>query len=201
MGRRTRSASLLAPKPPQEEMPMTTNARSTNLVEVVARFIALLDELDTALGPQPPAITPKEKRHASKPRKGAEKIIRQLAPIAKHHNADSAAVSSDAMMARLGEAAALQPLQLRLADSLKRVDDEVFIARGEAWEMGLQLYATLKRRAKSDGEVATAIEEVRKSFAYRHPLVNEGHPTKLQTRARARLRVALEGATKHGVEH
>ena len=49
------------------------------------------------------------------------------------------------------------PLQARLQKITKRVHDDVFGAQAEPWDLGLQSYSLLKRRAKVDGNVTQAI--------------------------------------------
>jgi hypothetical protein len=81
----------------------------------------------------------------------------------------------------------------------KRVDDDAFDAQADAWDMGLQFYSLLKRRAKNDGSVAKSIEPLEKAFAFRNPKGKEGKPTKMQTRVQARLKRTVALAQKHGV--
>ena len=103
------------------------------------------------------------------------------------------------MMASHEMAQTLVPLMVRLVKMSKRVSDQAFGAQTDAWDMGLQFYALLKRRAKSDGQVATAIAPLAAAFSFRHPSVREKTPTKMQTRVKARLKKALAMAEKHGV--
>jgi hypothetical protein len=79
------------------------------------------------------------------------------------------------------------------------VNNELFNARSDAWSMGLQFYSLLKRRSKNDGELAANLEPLTKVFAYRHPDVKASKATKVQTRAKAKLKDALELAQRHGV--
>jgi hypothetical protein len=120
-----------------------------------------------------------------------------IAPIVREHGLDSAAVNADTMLAHLADAAALQALFIRLSIVHKRIDDELFTAQREAWELGLQFYSLLRRRAKSDGTLATNIEPLRAMFRYQHPLVKKERPTKIQTRARAKLRRPLAAPDEH----
>lgn len=164
-----------------------TNAALATLVERVSSF---LDSVEGELGPAP-LLTPAQRRRASKPRRGAEKVLTLIAPIVREHGLDSAAVNADTMLAHLADAAALRALFIRLSKVHKRIDDELFTAQCGAWELGLQFYSLLRRRAKSDGTLATSIEPLRAMFRYQHPLVRKERPTKIQTRAKARLRRAL----------
>jgi hypothetical protein len=170
-----------------------------DLLHLVETVTAFLDNVENALGPAPAQLTALEKRRTGKPRKGATKILLSLAPVVQQHGLESSALSTAQMLSRLEDAETLQPLQARLLKLLKRIEDEVFSAQREAWELGLQFYALVKRRAKTDGELEANIEPVRSLFAFRHRLVKKEHPTKVQTRAKARLKSALSLATKHDV--
>src|ERR1700722_16216261 len=139
-----------------------TGAELRHFVKAVTAF---LDNVENALGPAPAQLTTAEKRRAAKPRKGAAKILLSLAPVVQQHGLESAALSTDQMLSRHTDAETLQPLQARVSKLLKRIDDELFSAQGDAWELGLQFYALVKRRAKTDGELEANIEPLRSAFA------------------------------------
>jgi hypothetical protein len=44
----------------------------------------------------------------------------------------------------------------------------VFAAQSQAWDMALQYYAMLHRRAKSSGDLATSLQPITDFLAYRH---------------------------------
>jgi hypothetical protein len=70
----------------------------------------------------------------------------------------------------------------------------VFSARTEAWDMALQYYSLLQRRALNDAELTTALEPVTQFFAYRHPSVKPpvGSPTRRQRKAVAKATRTLK---------
>jgi len=158
--------------------PRTSRSTNVGLASLVKELTALLDEAETRLGPEPPALTAAEKKRASKPRKGSEKLLRAMAQAVERIGLDSEGLNAAMMLGRLADAETLTPLHARLEKMNKRVSDEMFTARGDAWAMALQFYAVLKRMARTDGEVAVSIEPLRTSFAYRHPSGNGGRPTK-----------------------
>jgi hypothetical protein len=171
-----------------------------DLVRIFEGVTAALDDVEASLGSTPsPDLTAVNKRRMSKPRKGATPMLLALAEVVQQHGLDSSALSADRMVARLEDAATLRPLQSRLEAILKRVEDELFNAQGEAWELGLQFYSLVKRRAKTDGELAANIQPMRLLFAYRHGLTKKDRPTKVQTRVKARLESALSLAAKHDI--
>ncbi len=177
----------------------TTTTPSVGLASLVNELSAQLDQAEARLGPEAPSLTGTEKKRAAKARKGFEKILSAIAPIVQQHGLESSSLSATAMTERMAHAQTLQPLQSRLGKMKKRVDDEVFNAQGDAWQMGLQFYSLLKSRAKGDGELATSLEPVTKMFAYRHPTVKAAKPTKVQTRAKKELKSATALAERHGV--
>src|SRR4029077_18762715 len=100
---------------------------------------------------------------------------------------------------RYQTAQTLAPLQSRLQKITKRVDDEVFGAQTEAWDMGLQFYSLIRRRAKTDGNIQKAVEPLVKSFSSRHQSTKAGKCTKVETRLMSQLKKTLALAEKHGV--
>jgi hypothetical protein len=185
--------------PTSKKTVSSTRTANVGLATVVKELSAHLDAAEAQLGPEAPSLTGTEKRRAVKPRKGAERILAAIAPIVQQHGLESSSLSAAEMTSRQEHAQTLQPLQSRLQKLKKRVDDEVFTAHGDAWGMGLQFYSLLKSRAKGDGELATSLEPVTKMFAYRHPSVKAEKPSKVQTRAKKKLKSALALAERHDV--
>jgi hypothetical protein len=181
------------------DAPPAAPAQTVDLSQLVKTVTALLDDAETSLGDAPPQLTATEKRRTAKLRKGGTKILLSIAPIVQQFKLDSSSLNADEMIDRLGDAEALKPLQSRLQKILKRVEDELFSAQGDAWEMGLQFYSLLKRRSRTDGEMAKSMAPLRAMFAYRHPLVKKERAKKVETRAKARLKSALTLAKKYGV--
>jgi hypothetical protein len=114
--------------------------------------LAELDRVPTALCGSPAA------------RCEAPKGLRQSAHA---HRPGRAAARTTNMLDRYDTAQTLLPLTTRLPKISKRVGDEAFNAQTDAWNMGLQFYSLLRRRAQTDGQLATNIEPIGKMFAYR----------------------------------
>ena len=184
---------------PQATTTTTTAAPNLGLSALVTQLSAALDAAEAQLGPEPTISTAAAKRHTGKPRKGADAMLVQLAPVVKQFGLDSTSLNTEAMLARHAVAQTLVPLQSRLQKISKRVGDEVFGAQTDAWDMGLQFYSLLQRRAKTDGNIAQAIAPLTKSFSYRHASTKVGKTTKVGTRVKARLKATIELAEKHGV--
>jgi hypothetical protein len=195
------TSTATSPAPTPEAATITSPSSSTSnagLAALVTQLCAQLDSAEQQMGTAQP-VTSTQKRRTGKPRKGTDKALAQLAPIVKQYGLESASLSTDQMMSKYQLAQTLVPLQTRLTKMSKRVDDDVFNAQTGAWDMGLQFYSLLRRRAKTDGSVEATIEPLAKSFSYRNPKAKEGKPTKLQTRLKSQLEKTVALANKHGV--
>jgi hypothetical protein len=190
-----------AVQPPSPSPPPDPNGA---LLAYVQQTIATLDAAETGLGADPP-LTPKDKRHAAKLRKGGDKAVAQIANLATQNQLDSVALSVAVMTALMGKADALQQLANRLDGFVKHVGDLVFSAQSTAWGMAMQYYALLQRRAATDAELAKALSPVVAFFAYRHPSTKApvGSPTKRQrqavTKATRTLKTVAGGKLANGL--
>ena len=180
----TPAATPVAPAqptaPPAAPPPTDPNAA---LAALVQQAVAQLDAIEATLGSDPP-LTPTQKRHSLRMRKGGAQILAIIATLATQHDLESGAMQVAPMTAEAGKASALQPLANRLAPLVQLVNDLIFAAQSSAWESGMQFYALLHRRAVSDAQLASALQPVTQFFAYRHPTVKApGTPTKPQKKA------------------
>ena len=91
------------------------------------------------------------------------------------------------MLDQVSRATTFASALARLQKLEKRVSDEQFVAQSDAWSMGLQFYALMQRRATTDGTLAASLAPITAFFGYRHESTK---PTKLETRANAKLRDA-----------
>ena len=71
--------------------------------------------------------------------------------------------------------------------------------KGKPGRSGFSSNSLVKRRAKSDGQLAVNIQPLASIFASRHRAVKKDRPTKVQTRAKAQLKSALALAAKYDV--
>jgi hypothetical protein len=154
-----------AASPPPAAAPVDPNAA---LEQYVAETVASFDTIEVGLGDDP-SLTPTQKRHGAKLRKGGQSIFAQVGNLAQQQQIASPALSVDDMNASLGKAAALQPLSTRVAAFQKHIQDIIFTAQGQAVVVGLQLYALLQKRAANNTELAAALAPATTFFAYRHP--------------------------------
>ncbi len=152
------------------------------LEQYVQQTVTQLDLVEVGLGDDP-TLTPAQKRHALKFRKGGDKIIGQIGNLAQQQQLDSPGLNVADMLATLGKAQALQPLFDRVAAFAKHVDDVVFKAGSDSLSMAQQFYALLQRRALTDGELATAMAPVVVFFARKPVPKAAGALTKPQKKA------------------
>jgi hypothetical protein len=180
------------PAPTPTPAPSPTPDPNVALAAYVQQTVATLDGVEAQLGSDPP-LTPKDKRHAAKMRKGGANAVSTIGNLATQNQLESPALQVAAMMTLLGKAQALQPLVDRLAEFVKHVGDLIFSAQSQSWEMAMQYYALLQRRAVADAELAKSLQPVAQFFAYRHPSVKKpvGSPTTKQVNAAKKAKRTL----------
>ncbi|MGH7293517.1 MAG: hypothetical protein ACRELB_01230, partial [Polyangiaceae bacterium] len=161
------------------------------LVLYVQQTVNQLDDVELGLG-NDPALTPGQKRHALKFRKGGDKIIAQIGNLAQQQQLESPALNVTDMTATLGKAQALQPLSDRVAAFSKHVDDVIFKAESDSLAMAQQFYALLQRRALTDTELDTALAPVIAFFARKPKPKAAGALTKPQAKATAKAVKTLQ---------
>ena len=164
------------------------------LEQFVTQTVASFDTIEVGLGDDP-TLTPIQKRHGAKLRKGGQPIFAQIGNLAEQEQIDSPALSVDDMTAALGKATALQPLANRVAAFQKHVEDIIFTAQSQAVVLGLQLYALLQKRAANNTELAAALAPATTFFAYRHPSTKA--PGTLNKRAQKATKKALATVKKN----
>ena len=103
----------------------------------------------------PPGSTVKK---TAKPRKGFEGIVPQVANLLTQYGLDTPALSAETMLGELANAQVLLPLLQLVQNYAKALEGVVFENQAGSWEITLQGYAALKRMAKANGALATALE-------------------------------------------
>ena len=150
-----------------------------------------LDAVEVSLGADP-ALSPAQKRHAAKLRKGGAIVLSQIGNLVTQQQLESPSLQVSDMTVSLGKAQALQPLADRLAAFSKHVNDVIFISQSSALVIGQQFYALLQRRAKADSELAAALAPVVAFFARRPVAKAPGELTKPQKKATTKAKKTLE---------
>jgi hypothetical protein len=172
-----------APATPPPAAPATDP--NAALEQYVQQTVAQLDTVEVGLGADP-ALTPAQKRHALKFRKGGENVVAQIGNLAQQQQLESPALNVDDMMATLGKAEALQPLSNRVAAFQKHVADVIFTSQSDSLSMAQQFYALLQRRALTDNELKVAMAPVVTFFARKPVPKAAGALTKPQKKATAK---------------
>jgi hypothetical protein len=144
----------------------------------------VLGELDsfvkkvTALVGAPPALTAADMKRATKLRKGGEKVIPTIAALSDQFGLTIASHPTDAMVAKMNQASSLAPLHKKLVAATKQVGDAIFQAQSESWDSAAVHYATLRRLAVKDGDVAKTLAPVTQFFAQRSTTVVDAEDAK-----------------------
>ncbi len=182
-----------APASPPAPTPSATPPPDPNaaLTQYVQQTVSELDTVEVSLGADPP-LSPAQKRHAAKLRKGGAAVLAQLGNLATQQQLESPALQVSDMTMSLGKAQALQPLADRLAAFSKHVNDVIFLSQSTALVIGQQFYALLQRRAKTNTELTTALAPVVDYFARRPVAKAPGELTKPQKKATTKAKKVLE---------
>ncbi len=130
------------------------------------QILPQLDAIEAQLGGDPP-LSPAEKRHAIRMRKGGMPIVTAIGNIVRSTSqlASSGLVDLDTMQQGLDRATALQPLVQRLAALDNHVLDVVFASQSTSWGIAVHAYGLLKRLARTNRDLATALQPVTEFFA------------------------------------
>jgi hypothetical protein len=185
----TQSTSTTTPQvtpapatPPAPTPPASPPDPNAAIEQYVQQAVSDLDAVEVSLGSDP-FLSPAQKRHAAKLRKGGAVILAQIGNLATQQQLESPALQVSDMTVSLGKAQALQPLADRLAAFSRHVDDIIFTSQSSALVTGLQFYALLQRRAKANAELASSLAPVVAFFARKRGPLAPGELTKPQKRA------------------
>jgi len=188
----TTSASSSSNATPATPSPQPSPDPNAALAAFALQAVAMIATIKAGLG-DPPALAPSDKRRAVRFRKGGGPIVATIGDLAQQQQLELAALPVATMTSLLERATALAPLVSGLPSLTRLVGDMVFVAQSQAWEMALQYYAILRRRAKTDAKLAAALQPVTEFLAYRHPSTKPpvGSPTTKQVNAAKKAQKAL----------
>lgn len=164
---------------------VTANRTPAELTSAVNRAIADLDALDEELGIVVPKLSPSMKRRTARYRKGGSKLIAILGNVARQQGVDFPSSPVSEMMEQLAIANALEALAMRVTVLETHLGNAVFSARATAWQSAMQYYALLRRMARSNRELATALEPVKQYMSMHDPRGKKvvGEPSRRTERA------------------
>ena len=119
----------------------------------------------TAVAGPPLALTGKDRQRAVRLRKGGEKVIPTITALSEQFGISLLSYPTSAITANVTQASRLVALHKQLVTATKQVSDAMFQADSKSWEGATVHYTALKRLAKTNGDLATALAPVSDFFA------------------------------------
>jgi hypothetical protein len=174
-----------APPAPPPSPPLTPS-------EEVALLVAAI----TALAGPALALTATDRKRSVRLRKGGEKVIPTILALANQFGVTVASHPTGPVAADIAKAQQLAPIQKQLVTAEKQVSDAIFSAESRAWEAATVLYSILKRLAKTNGDLATALAPVAQFFAKKSPAVVKAREEKRGGRKGTKKKAAPGGASE-----
>ena len=161
-----------ASKHPASESSTGTSSESkassgSSAATTAKSLIAIL----TAMAGTPLALTAKERRRAVRLRKGGEKVIPTITALSEQFGISVASHPTSAITANVNKANSLVAVHKQLVTATKQVEDAIFKAQSDSWDGATVHYTVLKRLARSNGDLATALTPVKEFFAQKSPAV------------------------------
>jgi hypothetical protein len=114
-----------------------------------------------------PRLTPLERKHATKLPRGAHSIVPTIAALAQKHGLVAPGHATDAMLASLDEARAIEPLLGAVTVLQESLRDQQLIRNGNVWTIATATYAMLAAGANASVDIARELAPVKEWFAHR----------------------------------
>ena len=127
--------------------------------------VNLVDQANALIDDGSKPLTPKERKHLLKLRKGGEKFIPQIAALAKAHGLELSSHPIDAMTAAMQTAQDHAQVLSRTTVLLKMIEDNLLRAHAQAWDTATLTYSMLRPLAKRDGNVAKTLAPIKAFLA------------------------------------
>jgi hypothetical protein len=157
--------------------------------------LALLDQVIAALAlPQPQVLTAKQRKAATRSRKGMEKVIPTLANLSSEHGVSVPKQPTSDMTSNLALVTQLEAVQQKLTGLTTLVGNSADGARSASWTTATTLYGMLQKVAHRDSQLKSQLAPVKEFFAYRTPAARTSHPK--QKKAKAALAAEKDAAAK-----
>jgi hypothetical protein len=179
---------------------------SHDVVTTVDTTTALehLDKAIAALGlanPQP--LTSKQRKAATRSRKGMEKVIPTLANLSTEHGVSVPKQPTSEMTSNLGLITQLNPVLQKLTSALALVQNNMDSAGSSSWNTASTLYGMLQKVAHRDPLLKSQLAPVKEFFSFRTPAAKKAHPKqkgkkaalKAEKEATAQVAVAADSAS------
>ncbi len=105
-------------------------------------------------------LTAKDRKRAVRLRKGGEKVIPTITALSEQYGISVPSYPTAAITANVTQATSLVALHKQLVTATQQVSDAMFQADSKSWEGATVHYSVLKRLAKTNGTLATALAPV-----------------------------------------
>jgi hypothetical protein len=181
---------------------VSSTRTASALALAVKDAMAKLEELERELGISAPTLSPVQKKHTARFRKGGDKVIATLANVATQSGTTVGALPVSEMTDLLAMADSIVRLRQCVGKLDGMLGSFVFTARATAWSTAMHYYALLQRMAKRNGEIAKTLEPVKKFMSVHDPRPKRavGDASRSAERAVKKAQRTLAGAPKAVVE-
>jgi hypothetical protein len=143
----------------------------------VTEALKLLDQAIAALAlPPPQALTAKQRKAATRSRKGMERVVPTLANLSTEHGVSVPKQPTSTMTSQLALVTQLESVQQKLTSGLTLVGNTIDAARSGSWNTATTLYGMLQKVAHRDPQLGSQLAPVKEFFAYRTPGAKKAHP-------------------------
>jgi hypothetical protein len=149
-----------------------TAASSTGAAEA----LKLLDQVVAALALPAQTLTAKQRKAATRSRKGMERVIPTLATLSAEHGVSVPKQPTSIMTSNLELVTQLEAVQQKLTGILANVGNNVDASRSTSWNTATTLYGMLQKVAHRDPQLKSQLAPVQEFFAYRTPAAKNAHP-------------------------
>jgi len=149
----------------------------------VAGAVTLLDQVTAALALPSQVITTKQRKAATRSRKGMDKVVTTLSTLSAEHVVSVPKQPTSQMTSNIELANQLEPVMQKLTGLLTLVGNNVDFARSGSWNTATTLYGMLQKVAHRDPGLRSQLAPVQEFFAYRTPVAKKAHPKQKGKRA------------------
>jgi hypothetical protein len=142
-----------------------------------AEAVKLMDQVIAALAlPPVQGLSTKQKKAATRSRKGMEKVVPTLANLSNEHGVSVPKQSTSQMSSNLELVAQLEAVQQKMVGALALVGNAADVARSSSWTTASTLYGMLQKVAYRDPQLKSQLAPVKEFFAYRTAAAKKAHP-------------------------
>jgi hypothetical protein len=160
----------------------------------VTAVLGHLDNAIAALALPSRTLTTKQRKAATRSRKGMEKVISTLATLSAEHGVSVPKQPTSEMTSNLELVTQLDPVKQKLVSLLTLVQDNMDTAGSSSFNTATTLYGMLQKAAHRDAQLKSQLAPVKEFFSYRTPAAKKAHPK--QKGKKAALAAEKEAAAK-----